>query len=204
MRAEAGDDTVRGAQVLHLQPPALTFLVLAGDVLGDDAVEPGTLERVEPLPRLVRVAGQRREVHVRVVGAEHGLERGPALTERDAPQVLLPVSEQIERDEGRRSLLGQHRDPAGRGMDAQRQQVEVQARRCLDHDLAVDHRAVGQCGQQRLDQIGEVAGERLLVAAAELDVLAVTEHDAAEAVPLRLVRPLVADRHLARQLGEHR
>ena len=35
--------------------------------------------------------------------------------------------------------------------------------------------------------LGEVAGHRALVAAAELDLVAVAEHDAAEAVPLRLV-----------------
>ena len=47
----------------------------------------------------------------------------------------------------------------------------------------------GSCGQQRLDQLGEVAGERPLVAAGQLDLVAVAEHDAAEAVPLRLVQP---------------
>ena len=72
-------------------------------------------------------------------------------------------------------------------MDAQRQQVEVETALGRDHDLAVDHATLGQVGAQRLDELGEVARERLLVAAADLDVVAVAEDDGAEAVPLRLV-----------------
>ena len=65
--------------------------------------------------------------------------------------------------------------------------VEVEARRADDDDLAVEHAALGQVGQEGLDELGEVTRERLLVAAAELDLDAVAEDDAAEAVPLRLV-----------------
>ena len=57
-----------------------------------------------------------------------------------------------------------------------------------DDDLAVEDAALGQLGLHRLDELGEVAGHRPLVAAAELDLVAVAEDDAAEAVPLRLVR----------------
>ena len=60
-------------------------------------------------------------------------------------------------------------------------------------DLAVDHAALGQRAPAAAStQLGEVAGERALVAAAEHDLVAVAEHDAAEAVPLRLVEPAVA------------
>ena len=63
---------------------------------------------------------------------------------------------------------------------------------------------VGQRGQQRVEQLGEVAGERPLVAAGQLDVVAVAEHDAAEPVPLRLEQPAVAVGDRAGQLGQHR
>ena len=49
------------------------------------------------------------------------------------------------------------------------------------------HRS-GSAPRSGSTQLGEVARQRLLVAAPELDVVAVAEHDAAEAVPLRLVR----------------
>src|SRR5262249_45275374 len=52
-------------------------------------------------------------------------------------------------------------------------------------------------------QLREVAQQRLLVAALQLEVVPVTEHDAAEAVPLRFVQHVAVGRQLARQLGEH-
>ena len=62
----------------------------------------------------------------------------------------------------------------------------------------------GQRLPQRVEELGEVAGERALVAAGQLDVVAVAEHDAAEAVPLRLEQPAVAVGDGPGQLGEHR
>ena len=73
-------------------------------------------------------------------------------------------------------------------MLAQLERVEVEARRRRDHELAVEHDLVGQLREQRLAQLGEVAQQRLLVAALEIELVAVAEHDATEPVPLRLVR----------------
>ena len=53
-------------------------------------------------------------------------------------------------------------------------------------------------------QLGEVARERPLAAAGQLDVVAVAGDDAAEPVPLRLVQPAVAVGDRPRQLGQHR
>ena len=72
-------------------------------------------------------------------------------------------------------------------MDALGQRVEVEALGPGDDDFAVEHAAVRQLAEERLDQFGEVTRQWLLVAAAQLDVASVTEDDAAEAVPLRLV-----------------
>ena len=44
----------------------------------------------------------------------------------------------------------------------------------------------GSCSRIGRDHLGEVAGQRLGVAAGQLDLVAVLEHDAAEAVPLGL------------------
>src|SRR5207302_11189340 len=65
------------------------------------------------------------------------------------------------------------------------------------------HAALGQVGLEGLDQLGKVAVHGLLVAAAEHDVVAVAEGDAAEAVPLGLVEEAIALRQLARELGQH-
>jgi hypothetical protein len=75
-------------------------------------------------------------------------------------------------------------------MDALLQRVEAETGGCRDDDLAVDHDALRQLALHRLDQLGEVARERTLVAAAELDLVTVAEHDAAKAVPLGLEQEL--------------
>ena len=87
-------------------------------------------------------------------------------------------------------------------MDPLLQRLELQPAVDRHHDLAVDHAALRQLGLERLDQLGEVARHRLLVAAADLDLVAVPEDDRAEAVPLGLVRRTVRD--LGHGLGQHR
>ena len=68
-------------------------------------------------------------------------------------------------------------DAGCRGVDALRERLPVEplrARLALGHDdLAVEQARLGQQARERLDELGEVAGERLGAAAADLDVLAV-------------------------------
>src|SRR5690606_36169121 len=71
-------------------------------------------------------------------------------------------------------------------------------------DLAVHDAALRQGRHQVLDQLGEVPGERAVVAGAELELVAVAEDDAAEAVPLRLVAEADVPGHRVDRLGEHR
>src|SRR5262249_57164239 len=73
--AEARDDAVGGARVLHLDHGALARLVGEAGRLGDDAVEPGAFEVLEPAPGLVPVARHRRDVDRRLAAAEQLLER---------------------------------------------------------------------------------------------------------------------------------
>src|SRR5918911_5193274 len=84
-------------------------------------------------------------------------------------------------------------------MQAAEQRLEL----CRHDDLAVECEAVGGQRPQRRDKLGEVPRERTLVAAAQVDVVAVTKDEAAETVPLRLVEVAVA-RQLALEPREHR
>ena len=88
--------------------------------------------------------------------------------------------------------LGEHPHPRVGRVDALLQRLEVQAVVGGDDDLAVDHAALRQLGVDRRDQLGEVAGHRPLVAAAQLDFIAVAEADGPEAVPFRLIRRIRA------------
>ena len=87
-----------------------------------------------------------------------------------------------------RGLLGQQVDPRLRRGGCAAAAPRSRSRSPPgDDDLAVDDALLGQVRLDRLDDLGEVAGQRPLVAAAELDLVAVAEDDAAEAVPLGLV-----------------
>jgi hypothetical protein len=89
-------------------------------------------------------------------------------------------------------------------VDAHLERLEVEAVRAGDHELAVEHAARRQLRAERLAQLGEVAVERLLVAALEQQLVAVAEHEHAEAVPLRLEDPARAVGQRVDALGEHR
>src|SRR6185436_3692443 len=67
-----------------------------------------------------------------------------------------------------------------------------------------DDAALRQARAEVLVQLREVAVERAQVAALDVDVVAVAEHDRAEAVPLRLEEPAVPRGQLGRELREHR
>ena len=112
--------------------------------------------------------------------ARRSRERAPGV-------VVVAEGQQVERDEGRRRLLGEHAHPRVGRVDALLQRLEIQAVVGGDDDLAVDHAALRQLCLDRLDQFGEVPGHRPLVAAAELHLVAVAKTYRPEAVPLGLV-----------------
>jgi len=114
------------------------------------------------------------------------------------------VREQVEGDVGRRRLGSEPLDARRRRVDALLQRAEVFRFVAIaaDHDLAVEH--VAARGKREL---GEVARQRLAGARLHVHVLAVDEHDRAEAVVLGLVRPAVAVGQLlarSRELGLER
>jgi len=77
-------------------------------------------------------------------------------------------------------------------VDSEQQRLEVEPVRSDDDDLAVDDTALGQRRGERGDELREVAVHRLLVAALEQNLVAVTEHERTKAVPLGLELPPVA------------
>ena len=89
-------------------------------------------------------------------------------------------------------------------MDPLLERLEVEPAVLRDHQLAVERAARGQLGEQRCAQLGEVAVERLRVAALEQQLLAVAEHEHAKAVPLRLEDPVRSLGQRGDALREHR
>ena len=214
VHAISGDDRLGRALVLDLEHRALAGGVGRGEGLRDDPVEPGPLEAGEPVGRLGGVAGHPREVQRCSLrhALEERLEPLPPLGEGRARHVLVAEGEQVEGDELGRRLLRELGDPRLGGMDALAEGLPVEAlgaRLATAHDhLAVDDGAARQVLDDRCHELGEVAGQRLLAAADELDVVALLAHDAPEAVPLGLVGVAtlhgIRRRHIRDGLGEHR
>jgi hypothetical protein len=136
-------------------------------------------------------------------GVDGALELGAALLERQVEEHLVVAGEDVEGDEPRGRLLGEHVDARLGRVDALAERVEeLHAVLAEDDDLAVEHVAPG-----REAQLGEVPRQRLAVARLQVGLVAVDERHAAEAVPLRLVRPALALGQLrarARELGQER
>ena len=93
-------------------------------------------------------------------------------------------------------------------VDALLQDLELQAvRRSATKSSPSSTIRSGSCSLIGGDDLGEVAGQRLGVAAGQLDLVAVAEDEAAEAVPLGLEglsRPCLPGRDPLDRLGEHR
>src|SRR4051812_49014472 len=89
-------------------------------------------------------------------------------------------------------------------MKAHHQGLEVEAVGADDDDLAVDDEVRAVDSTDSGHQLREVPAEGPVIAAADVDVVAVTEGDRPEPVPLRFEDVVATLRQLALQPGEHR
>ena len=127
MDAVAGHHTVGRPHVLDLGHHPLVGQV--GRVaLGDQPVEAGALEELEPRAGQRRVARDRGEMDRRRGRRQRRLQRGAALAERPRGEVLVAERQQVERDERGRRAVREQRDPARGRVQAQLQRPEVERR----------------------------------------------------------------------------
>jgi hypothetical protein len=160
-------------------------LVGAVGRLGHHPVEAGALEAGEPVGGQRPVEGAGGEVHAGRRG-QSAFEQAAAFGQGDVEQRPIAQGQQVEGHERRRGLGRQPVDAGLGRVDALLEGVEVQAVGPGHHDLAVDHAPIGEGSPQRAEELREVAGEGPVVAGPQLELVAVAEHDAPEAVPLGL------------------
>ena len=203
MPAKAGNDAVALARVLHLQHHALVRLVDPGRVLRHDAVEPGALEAPEPIRGNGMVACRRGEVERGHDPGKHRLQRRASLFERGLAKIPVPLAKEVEEDEGGGELPRKLVYPGRRRVKTKLERFEVQPAGPHNHDFAIQNAAVRKLRFQRLEQLGIVAGERLLIPALDEDLIAVSEDERAKSVPFRFEYPAVAGRQLTDRFGEH-
>ena len=194
--AEGRDHDVGGAHALDLHHPhALAGTVGRGGLLRHDAFG----RPAEPDAGVGGVGEHGGEAD-RALDAGH--EALAALLVGPLEERIVVLGEEVEGHEGGRRLLGEARHARGGGVDALAQEVELLDPVALDHDLAVEHEPPVGEGGHGLDHLGEVAVHGLAVAALEEDLVAVAEHEGAEAVPLGLVAPPLALGNVGRGTGE--
>ena len=79
-------------------------------------------------------------------------------------------------------------------MNAQLECLKVETTLCGNYNFAVEHAACGQLGTQCIEQLGKIAIQRFLITALDEDLVPIAEDQSAEAIPLRLKDPGLADR----------
>src|SRR6476646_6043212 len=89
-------------------------------------------------------------------------------------------------------------------MKSQLQRFELEPFVACDDDLAVEHASLGQLRLDRIDQLGEISIERLLIAALNENFIAITKDERPESIPLWLEDPSLAWWKLADSFREHR
>ena len=78
-----------------------------------------------------------RQVNRRLHTGHSLFDRRPPLALRPVAQVVVAQRQQIQRDERRRRLRGEHRDARLGRVDAQQQRLKVEAVVVGDDDLAI-------------------------------------------------------------------
>ena len=204
----AGDDHVGGALVLDLQHRAGVGLVRRPERLGHDAVEPGALE---PAGTTARPRPGRWSSG----SGGSGVRRPPAPPRAGpgAPRTARPSATRRRAPAGRTRRTRPASSPPASAPGESAGWIRSwsfsnSSRSPMATKISPSSDApLGQGRLHRLDDLGEVAGQRLGVAAGQLDLVAVAEHEAPEAVPLGLEdQPAVLGRvgDALHGLGEHR
>ena len=204
--AEAGDHAVGGARVLDLEHRALARLVRRVGRFGDDAVEPGAFEALQPVTRGRGVAGQRRQENRGSDVVQERRERfaAPACCGRSIRLVPSAARRSNATNEAGASAASlATRDAAGC-----RRSCSVSKSRPPSLAMTISPSRTHPSGRRRqkwIVQVGEVAIERLEIAALDVDLArAAAEHHRPEAIPFRFVQPRVAFRDCIGNFREHR
>src|SRR5205823_6238549 len=136
------------------------------------------------------------------VGRSKLLQRHPPCGERTGNERFAPSIDQKNKDHvGRRRFLGQALNAAGGGMNALQERVKIQASAAADDNFSVQYKFVRGQNTQRGSDFREITRERLASLGLQDDLIALAESQAAEAVPLGLIKPARFARQFFYRLG---
>jgi hypothetical protein len=89
-------------------------------------------------------------------------------------------------------------------VDTQLKRFEVQPAGSHNHDLTIQHATLRKLRSERLEELGIITGERLLVPALDEYLVAIPKHERSETVPFRFKDPISIGGELTDCFGEHR
>ena len=175
--------------------------------LGHDAIE-RSAHALEPALGLGELRGCGRHPDARHAAQPfmcEGFEFRPALAQWSLDQRLaIGVRQEIEHDEERRRFRRELLHAALRWMDPLQQGIERKRPIDRNDDLPIEDECRGLDAAYRVDQLREIARQRLARFRLQLDLVAVAEDEAAEAIPFRLVLPFLPGRDVVDRQGFHR
>ena len=142
-------------------------------------------------------------VHGAPIASTSVVEPRTPVHERPRAHVASLVFEQVVREQACRRVP-QHRRRQLVPADAALQHAERQRALAVErHDLAVDHRAVGQAGCRQM-QLGKALRDELLAARPDERLASAADHLRANAVPFPLGEPLLPRSEVCRGTVERR
>jgi hypothetical protein len=202
---KAADDAVRGANPFDLlHSGSLGALIRKVESLGDDSVRSRVIGK--PCARLGRPTRRRAHANVTIVSqvlVSEQLQSGAPLGERTVGDVDAILDQQIEHEKQGRRLRRQSHDPRRGGMKAEEQRIEREVAIDWDDKLTVEHELLGRQFAKGVDDLREVASERLTRFRPQIDLAARAKCQAPETVPLGLVLPLRSNRQHPDGSGLH-
>ena len=190
--------------MLDFEHDSLVGLIGEISRLGDDSIEAGAFEAVEPVESDVAVGGGGSDVNRRLCGVEGGFEHGAALLKGLLAKIPIALAKDVEEDAGSRGFRGEEFYTRGGGVNAELQRIEVEPSFPGNDEFAIEDTFCGELFAKRVEHLRKVAVQGFLIAALYEDVISVTKDKDAKAIPLRLIDPVAALRDLIDALGEHR
>ena len=121
--------------------------------------------------------------------AEQRLELGTPLGERHVAQIAIAEAQQIEKHDRRGNLLREKLDARERRVNTKLERFEIEPAVTRHDQLAVEYALFRELTPEMIDELGEIAVERLGVAALDHDLVAIAENEHPKSVPLRLEDP---------------
>jgi len=125
--AEAGDDAIAIAFVLHLEHGAFVGLIDTGNWLDDDSIEASAFKAAKPVGCDASLPCRWREVDRRRGGRQQFFQALATVVKRFSAEIVIALRKQIKKHDRGRGLLREQFDSRCGGMNAKLKGFEIES-----------------------------------------------------------------------------